>query len=66
MACLRDEWIIYSNSEVQINVSYRNCPKIKITLGNKFNKDLEKFTFLEGSTTRLEGETIAAKSYITH
>lgn len=46
MACLRDEWNIYSNSEVQINVSYRNCPKIKITLGNKYSKDLEKFTFL--------------------
>jgi hypothetical protein len=66
MACLRDEWSIYSNSEIQINVSYRDSPKIKLTLGNKLSKDLLKFSFREGATCRLEGETVSAKSYLIH
>jgi hypothetical protein len=66
MACLRDEWSLYSNSDVQINVNYQHCPAIRLTLGNKLTRDLEKFTLTLDGIAKLEGETIAAKSYIIH
>lgn len=40
MACFRDEWNLYSNSEVQVRVSYRNCPKVTIHIGNKCPNEL--------------------------
>lgn len=40
MACLRDEWSLYANSDIQAQVSYRHCPHIRLTLGNKLTKDL--------------------------
>lgn len=66
MACLRDEWTIYINSEIQINVSYRSPPKIRIHIGNKDLQDLLKFTIKEAEKAKIEGEILKAKSYVIY
>lgn len=66
MACLRNEWSLYTNSDLQINVNYHRCPFIRLTIGNKLPRDLMKFSLSVDGSAKLEGETLAAKSYIVH
>lgn len=40
MSCLRDEWTIYSNSDLQMNLSFRSFPKARLHIGNKNVRDL--------------------------
>ena len=51
---------------MQIRVSYRNCPKVTIHIGNKCSNELEKFILKELGKEVLNGETIAGRSYIKH
>lgn len=43
MACVKDEWTLYSSSEIQINVNYKVSSKIRLHIGNKTNKVLGGF-----------------------
>jgi hypothetical protein len=65
MACLRDDWVIYSNSEIHVNVNYKSCPKIKVNIGNKSIRDLDRFGIKENEVLKLEGEVLAAKSFLS-
>ena len=40
MACLKTQWCLFSNSDLQVNVSYRDVPKVVLRFGNKLPKDL--------------------------
>ena len=44
MACIKDEWTIFSNKEIMVSVDYKTCPLIKLRIGNKTNQELRKFT----------------------
>ena len=55
MSCLKDDWVIFNNSVLRVQVSYRVEGLIKITIGNKNPLDLEKFTLIEDGKAITEG-----------
>ena len=66
MSCLRDEWAIYSNSEIAVQVSYKQNPKIVIKIGNKMAKDLYKFSMDEDERQIIKNDILVVKSFILH
>lgn len=38
LACLKDEWTIFSNKEIIVSLDYKSCPLIKMRIGNKTNQ----------------------------
>lgn len=44
MACLKNEWVLFCNSELQVSVSYREPPRVQLRIGNKLGSDLSRFT----------------------
>ena len=55
MACLKPEWSLLANSEVQISVSYRDVPRVMVRFGNKLPKDLLKFSLQQNGMSKLSG-----------
>ncbi len=44
LACLKDEWTIFSNKEIIVSIDYKTCPFIKLRVGNKTSQELRKFS----------------------
>lgn len=55
MACLKTQWCLFSNSQIQVSVSYRDVPRVVVRVGNKISKDLERFTLKHNNISKLEG-----------
>jgi hypothetical protein len=47
-------------------VSYRNAPLITVKIGNKLQKDLDRFSLRENGVPKFAGDIVAAKSYIVY
>ena len=47
MACLRDDWVLFNDSLIQVHISYRIEGMIKVNIGNKNSLDVKKFGVIE-------------------